>query len=260
MAKEHPTAIPQSVSHHAAQAAMRLSIFHVMLWTFCSAAFLALRRFVAGARTGVVGVEISRGSLSIHEVSDVLHSLAIGAVLTGATTLAYARRRSGSGWAVLRHPGHWLLLAQAALLVAVLPMSMILAVMSLGPRNWGAYGVGFMFYGFAYVLPAAIYLHAGTRTEARRWKWLFVALVAAGVVECLLDLAIWPDYNRPKNLDYLIWGSSTLRWIMPVWILILSMTDLLVRQRRDWLHWLGVASYVLLAGAAAISGVRPLFL
>jgi hypothetical protein len=54
----------------------------------------------------------------------------MGAVVTGAITLAFARTRVRPGEVVLSHPGHWLLCAQAIFFAVALPLSTVMVVVT----------------------------------------------------------------------------------------------------------------------------------
>ena len=89
---------PRPISRQAeppcgTEPALRLSIFHLMLWTFCSAAYLAWSRSFWFMRT-----EYPSDYVPIRQAMDLLQSLIIGAVLTGSITLAYAWTHGRAGF------------------------------------------------------------------------------------------------------------------------------------------------------------------
>jgi len=174
-------------------------------------------------------------------------------VLTGAIVLVHARVRGCSP--LLRHPGHWLLLVSA--------------IAPIGPahlhsRNTTTAGqlifesIGLLYPGpaafvvFALILlsAAVAYAIAVRRSEMWRWKLLFAGLSVIEVSASLFYFIL------------VIFGMGRWFWIhqsvascghdiLLGWLAFASLLDLSHRQRRDWLHWTGVATYV-------ASAVRPL--
>ena len=105
-----------------------------------------------------------------------------------------------------------------------------------------------MFYWVIFLVPPIAYAFAIRRNHARRWRVIFCALVVVGMAECLSYID-----GVPSSLLGLGTGGATEfltsgRILVSAAVLIVSIVDLVAGERRDWLHWTGITTYV--AGAS----------
>ena len=138
---------------------------------------------------------------------------------------------------VLKDPGHWLLVMQGATLIVSVALNLAYFLVYRVDPDFGpglvvsivdcAVGV------LLYLVPAIEY-----RGE-RSWKlyfWLetFVNL-AYGVMLIGIITSSWTLASA--HLDSLI-VAFIAAMIVP--LIVVALLDLVMRRRRDWLHWLGV--------------------
>ena len=80
------------------------------------------------------------------------------------------------------------------------------------------------------------------------WRSLFGALVLLSVLQTLtylangFDLYLFPWWGGLNSIP--TWGQ----FLVCGWVVIVSTSDLMAGQRRDWLHWTGVTTYVAYTG------------
>jgi hypothetical protein len=225
-----------------APAAPRLGVVHLLLWTFCSALYLAVLRAIY-AMQGDVGTLVM-----VQQTYGLLHAIITGAAITGTIALVSARVRGGPP--LLWHPGHWLLFVAAITAVATLPLAFSFAVMG-GAANAGdTYA---MTLGLVFLFPPIAFAIAAQSQDyrARHWHTLFVALalVALSQSAFYFGLALSPgSVGRWMAAVSTIptWGNVMLATAM----LFVSLVELNTGPRRDWLHWTGVTTQM--ASACAI--------
>ncbi len=136
-----------------------------MLWTLCSAGYLALFR----ARG------MPNETATLHRTSGVVFGVIMGAVLAGAIVLGYNRFRLGPP--MLRHPGHWLLVVTAILWWTGGAISFLFIM--LGSNGWFNWPI--VVFAVVYSFSAVAYLFAARCLVVPRWKLLFFAM--AGVTQ-----------------------------------------------------------------------------
>jgi hypothetical protein len=211
----------------------RLGIVHLMLWALCSSGFFAIIR-----------IENLEAPFT-HDatVLSVFYGIADGAVMTGAIVLAYARFRFGPP--MLSHPGHWLLVIWATLTMPVALLDTLLAV-------------PFWIYG---VLASVAFCFAVRFTKPVHWRVLFGTLALLRMLEAVA-------YETSSRLPFLSNSALIAQDIeraLRDWDFYLSFAlavavlifDLLVRERRDWLHWTAIVTYVGTMSVTMIWGRVP---
>ncbi len=208
----------------------KLGIVHLLLWTLCTAIYLTLSRTFRALRH-----DLPDEFVSILRVMDVLQGAVIGAVLAGAIVLAYSRVRHQSS--VRRHPGHWLLLIEAAGTTIYLALELLFLLV--GQFGRAAYQQ-LMLYGLIKLLSGVADVFAGYRSETLRWKLAFGVMAVLDVSQ---GLSFFTAMFLPIHQS---------RLLLSAWIVVVSILDLRVHQRRDWLHWTGVATYVASSGQIVI--------
>lgn len=234
MDEHEKTASAEGDSPFAEPPVPRLSILHLMLWMLCSGLYLALTQTTYTAQTGA-----SHRYDSIQRATSVFLGPISGAMLAGSLVLIYSRIRSGSR--MLRHPGHWLLLIGAGLKLVYLLM-IGAALLVRGENIWP-----FVLNG-AIILAAIIpYLFAIRRTDVFRWKVLFGGMVALHVLHGLFYFAIALEIHTTIGIHLFTVLSSVANLgnlLLAGWLVVIAVIELCVDQRRDWLHWTGVAAHV----------------
>lgn len=227
----------QAEQLYAAAQTPRLGIQHLMLWTLCSAVFLALTRALNSLDSN-----FPSGSAATRDVSDVIRGITTGAAFAGSIVLVSIRVRSGPP--MLRHPGHWLLFMSAILQLSFLPLN-ISRLMKLG--DFGLVGTSLLliFYTISAFLPIA-YAIAARNSDSRRWKLLFFTLAAVPVAKVVFFGGFWLAmrlgyvwFGFPN--DFFHWGGVFLAGV----VLAVAITDLVAGQQRDWLHWVGITTHVI---------------
>ena len=213
----------------------RLTVRHLMLWALCTAVYLMAFK--------AVNYDLGR----VYATFLAIQAPITGAELVGVIVLVYARVRGGSP--MLRHPGHWLLLGEAIGAMAAL------ASWSLDfryPPLWFSSPLGLWFaspnhliVGVIEQLPLVAWAIAFRRTKTLRWKLLFLGITAWGAWWILGW--VQPAHNGQFWFSWFFWPHPL--WESPLrgWAVVAVLLDLVHHQRRDWLHWTGVATYV--AGA-----------
>jgi hypothetical protein len=245
---EHSKAPPPS------PAAPRLRVIHFLLWMLgCGAAMTGYRVFTQWN-------QVQAEDLPFLRVLHLGMGMAYGVgVVTLYVWVESLRRRDG---AFPSQPGHWLLLlgvATAALDGATTLFVRCVLARWLDPWEewhviqWIGWGAG------------AIVLLAFLFAPIKEWRWrlpIAVGLALAASRSVLLFL-VWRGFRN---------GRSPFAWETPArWeaagiaLAVLALaaaaaTDLVYRQRRDWLHWLGVAVCLALAAAELANGIKFFFL
>ncbi len=230
---EAPNSLPLLSSGE--ESAPRLSILHLMLWTLCSAVYLTVMRAIHSLQ------EVPGEYAVIQNTSSVVGGVVAGAVLMGAIVLGYSRYRIGAP--LVRHPGHWLLLISASMTLASLTVSLLFFSSGLTSRT-----TFFLVYGAIHMAEAIAYVFALRHSRPIGWRSLFGALVLLSVLQTLtylangFDLYLFPWWGVLNSIP--TWGQ----FLVCGWVVIVSTSDLMAGQRRDWLHWTGVTTYVAYTG------------
>ena len=178
---------------------------HLLLWTFWSAAIFALIR-----------VRWQSDAITSPATIPAVYGVLDGGILTGLCIVLWYWR-SRRGYLV---PGHWVLLAKGAYVVA---LEALTAVLFSGIRvsdfpMW----VWWMFTLLPWICAACVYGFAAMRVREQHWSVCF-ALLSFSVI--LAHILLFPRAAHA---------------VEAVGLLIMIILDSLWRIRRDWLHWLGM--------------------
>jgi hypothetical protein len=229
----------------------RLSIFHLMLWTFCTAVYLSLFRAVSEHSNAM-----AFAYENLQYATIVLQGAITGAIFAGSITLIITRVRSGPP--MLRQPGHWVLFVTGCVYVVYVP---VLAVMLLDINLVSNNVVTLVVFALIMCVPPIAYAFAVRDQRILRWKALFVALVVVTtaqflplVVLGLLGVGIMGASWISAITAIAPFGSLLIAAAM----LVIAVVELFSGNRRDWLHWTGVLAYVASASINLIWLVRTL--
>jgi len=108
----------------------------------------------------------------------------------------------------------------------------------------------FLIIGLTQLIPLVAWAMAARRSEMLRWKLFFLGITASSALRILFYVQIG------LSISYVLWYAllssvgSCGQLLLSGWVVVVSVLDLVHHQRRDWLHWTGVATYV--ASAAAM--------
>ena len=177
----------------------------------------------------LAGVDVAERYVFLSALWDSVYG---ATMLMGAVALFDARATSGR---LLRHPGHWLVMTEAMLVVA----GILAASLSLYP-----------------LVPLALLALFALAAVAHRrfWRWCFVALAVAPflesrvpAIEAFLFSRLAPPTPVGEPLPTNTLGVFSLlvgmiRAIPPLMVVVLAFREQSGGQSRDWVHWLGVAS------------------
>jgi len=218
----------------------RLSIFHLMLWTLCSAVHLTIYRAILAIQG-----EGPAGYANMHDATSVINGIAAGAIIAGTIVLAGTRIRSGPP--MLRHPGHWILLVAAIQSLIYLP---VMAGMLLLQQ----YSYQFPWIMFAYAAVMSIsplgFTLAAWRNKALRWKLMFLLLGCSGAAYCLLyvTIALGDLFSSFRGMNSSVATILSMSYwfnpILAVVIVIMAIGEHATGLRRDWIHWTGILTHV----------------
>lgn len=230
--------------------APRLSILHLMLWTLCSAVYLALVRVIYALQDG-----LPDGYATIQQSWSVIHCIVAGAVFTGAIALVSTRVRCGPP--LLREPGQWLLFISA--MMALIRMPLLVAMILLQDETDTANRI-ISVYGFVFLMPTIAFFYAARRDRDRSWKLLFYALVIVSFSQVLMYLAIGSQMGFFSGWFQIVnaivyYGKMLLSGA----IVVVSIVELKNGRQRDWLHWTGVISHVAESGLSILRLVASWF-
>lgn len=219
----------------------RLSIRHLMLWTLCSAVYLSLIR----AMYSLQG-DMPSGIAAIRNASSVLYGIFTGATLMGAIVLVSTRVRCGPP--MLRQPGHWFLFVSAISHLLYVPFILLLLV----GESFGFSEFSYMaFYGITSLFLPIAYTIATRRNRVLRWKVIFAGVAVVGLSQCLLYLGFGLNAISFGYWFAILSAIPSLgSLVLAGAVVVVSILDMVAGERRDWLHWTGVATHV--AGASVI--------
>lgn len=210
----------------------RLRIAHLLLWTFCTAVFLTLERYWLS--TGYMPEEYQ----PVRAVTGLIEAIVNGAALSGTIVLLTARVSDGPPW--LRAPGHWLMLARAFGACFIWLPSTILSLIG----DVDSDIVQFFDCGVL-VISIGVFLLAFKQQQERRWKIFFAALFALTAVKLIANGILLVDVFHFEVFERLHLAYSLGDVVLCPWILAVALIDVKRGVRRDWLHWVGVATFAL---------------
>lgn len=247
MSELENTSVSPTDTQLAAAKTPQLSILHLMLWTLCSAVYLTLIR----AFQAVQG-DAFWGSSMFKEVSGMIGGIAMGAVISGAIVLVFTRIRSGPP--LLRQPGHWLIFVPAILGLIHLPLNIWFLLVKGEIFMSSLY---LLIYGVMNLFPMIAYALATLYNRGLSWKLVFIGLAVVALSQSLVFFTLYLHVNifdAWKGLLNTIpnWGQL----LLVAAVLVVSTVDLAAGQRRDWLHWTGVATHTTLFGTIVLWMIR----
>lgn len=222
-----------------------LSVKYLLVWTTFTALLIVCRQLPATMFPQTrYTIRLTDSAVSIFE--SMLNAANIGGLLI------FLFRRRPTAF-VLKDPGHWLLVMQGATLIVSVALDLGYFLVYhfdpvLGPGlvvSIVECAVGVLLY----LVPAIWY-----RGE-RWWKWYFwletFVNLAYGVMLIGIITSNWTF--TAVHLDSLI-VAFIAAMLLP--LIVVVLLDLVLRRRRDWLHWLGVFT---LAGTLLTALLAELF-
>ncbi len=143
---------------------------------------------------------------------DLLSAANGGAVFMGAIVLAERRYRANC--LLVRHPGHLLLVVSVALSVILMATWFLRSALGESPPFRA---------GAIPVLAMVIYAYNAMQCRTNAWRTALFVIAFAFIIRIISNHA----------------------WQFGVPLVVLAVAGLdLTRVRRDWLHWLGIATYL----------------
>jgi hypothetical protein len=206
-----------------------------MLWTLCSAACLSL------LRNYYSNDSLPPQYATFLRATSVVYGVISGAILAGMLVVVYTRYRFGPP--CIQHPGHWLLLISGIVTLVYLPLYFLAESTVRAERPIFAF---VLFRIVPYLAVTCGYFWAARATRLNRWRNLFWAMTLIRLLTCLSELggfiqvayfsrwAMWTLVAIPLGGDLVLGG----------WLFVVAVLDRKAGQRRDWLHWTGVATFL----------------
>lgn len=227
--------------------AQRLGIMHLMLWTLCSAVYLTAMRGIHTLMSDMEGVYATH-----QEASSLAQGIVSGAVLAGALSMTLARVRRGPP--LLCQPGHWLLLVAAIFTLII--MATMIVLLTLDQQIFSSHWYFFVL-GAEFLIPPLGYAIAAKCEQTLRWRILFAILATLTLTQSLFYIGIGLSGGVIHPMISSWFGIATSLWmlgtpILALMILLVSIVERIGRQRRDWLHWLGVITFTATASLAIV--------
>lgn len=232
----------------------RLGIIHLLAWMVVAAVLLSMmmmslksiKRILPEAQQ----VEVFSSGLGLPiTVLQTIHlagTILLAGGLVGLFILVRDRFRGAPGrW----QPGHWLLMVQST--AGVIDQLMVV-VYTLPLADWAHFSVlsdiGTVVSFFCGLFGTGAYLVGAIRCPAGRlWRWVLgLFALGIGLFLHMYGLLLLPlDGSIRYQLANIIMPLIRLEWVSilinGLLLAIAVVRDLLKRNRRDWLHWLGVA-------------------
>ena len=198
----------------------KLSIEHLMLMTLCCATYWALMNAINSRST-------------LHMERGLTHGIIAGAVFTGVITLVSRRIRKGTP--LLEHPGHWLLMIGAIATLIEIPVIYVVAdSLSMETKELDRFCWQYLALVAMQLVPGIVFAVAACGTRAPVWKVLFIAitLLDATMLLYFFDMEFFSVIHRT-------WAKI----LLAVAMVVVSVVELKIGLRRDWMHWTGVMAH-----------------
>jgi hypothetical protein len=217
----------------------RLSIAHLMVWTFGSAVILACYRVIDMGQDGDSPLRTEGGMAIVRQVSALFHSIFLGAELGGVMLFAWRSLAGTRGFPT--QPGHWILLIEGMSAMLVWTGQAAAFVMDGGTQRnihlWAAWQLpNCTITGVAY----ALLLAQPGLTSA--WRFACAVLSFQYCVALAAEMAF---LQQPPVSSLHQWAFDLQSvWLPPLAILVViaaARLDPDVR-RRDFLHWTGIVA------------------
>lgn len=219
---------------------IRLSIFHLMLWTVGSALVLACFRVLSN-RSDELPKEIAQLQPFYH----VAYSLTLRAQV--GSVLLFAVRRVNRQVGFPSQPGHWLLLVEG------ISATLMLAGYGLFAFWFNAASSDLRMY-FALQIPNLVACTSGyaiaaaNSPKATPWRLsLGSVAILYGIQLCLFTLSAWTSaWSKGGGSWHGIWElpQNCLGVTLGIVVLMASLADLRNHGTRDYLHWTGIATFI----------------
>jgi hypothetical protein len=229
-----PSESPVDTAH----AESPLSIRHMMVWAACVAVYLSviqtIVRFLQVSPSG--GVDTA-----FWAVVGVWQGTGLAGVL-----LLVVRRFRGTKFP--RHGGEmlWIILGiEAVMGLLRYPIHFV--------QDGGWVSTALFAYGLLGLgVWAAVYLYAILQAETRRWRVVFVLMIATSVAAPAL-IALLAHVNSPSAIATVFFAARFPQQLaIAISLLVASWIDLRQPQRFPWAHWTGCALYLLQSAATAL--------
>lgn len=143
--------------------------------------------------------------------------------LTGALELYRSRSTRG---VLVQHPGHCLILVSVATELLNLVGGWLLLI--------NASGTAWLMSAFS-MFVIAIFVYSAFRSNDH-WRWIFAVYALVSLIPCL---------SRYRTFSTMLYHLTRL---LDVSVVVVSVSELATKIKRDWVHWLGIVTYAL--GAA----------
>jgi hypothetical protein len=231
----------------------RLGIIHLLAWVTVAALLMKFDLAISFFDTGGGPRQTESYKLATNLIGAV-NAILFSAIFTGGAVFFWDRIRRRERSRI--QPGHW-----------IVTISLILGLIELMSRPlqvWfrtgGQFSLVALFslYLIA-VFPTSIayFVAAYRMPEPRRWKWAlgFLGLEHLGysfyyIVTSLIFSHVFDSLRLSSNLSVMNLMGQVLEYfafLIAAYVLLIAAFDFLKRLRRDWLHWLGVATPIILA-------------
>jgi hypothetical protein len=237
-----------------AAATSPLGIRHLLLWVAGCAVTLGVYRLTSE------GQELAPGDQAFAAAWQMANSMAYGAALAGLAIIGWRRLRGDRRLPCL--PGHWLLVLGAV--TAALDAGFTLGFLVLAEAKGVSFYVYWWHYGAAGYGCGAVVVAAALIGIRQPWRWRgpLVALFLVFATQCCLHLAIlyagqssWVGsaYDSVTRWLGTPWGDRAKEHLMAagaaagvITLLIAWLCDRIARRRGDWIHYTGVAVWVVM--------------
>jgi len=232
----------------------RLGISHLLIWTAVVAVYLKL--FVAvEAFHGETATQLQLPqavSILLH-MSMFVYSVTHAAAIVGVFILLRAKIRGCPG---RLQPGHWFVLAGGVASLAILSSHLLLLAFMAKDDSSSVQSIvswTTSVFGVQMILQMGIYLCATWASKgSKRWQVPFALLATAsllhafmifGIRKLLMPLLWWIYVSLGSfNVVDAVFVVRRVFSVAAIVILLVAVVlDLINRERRDWLHWVGIA-------------------
>ena len=233
----------------------RLSIAHLLIWMAAAAVLMSITisidRWTRDSAWSKLA-ESSEGAFSL--VILIVGRILLAAGLVGMVIVIRDRIRRVSG---SLQPGHWIILASCTGRISQILIQLILApFLSISNASTGSSALNMALMATPFLaitlVVAVINLLAAKRCPAGRlwrstfWMWSIITVLGVVMGGLVLMGISWSTHELGYTLFLLLaMGPVFLLSIASaVTFCIAVVRDLRNKERRDWIHWLGVAMVV----------------
>ncbi len=209
-----------------------------MVWAACVAVYLSVIQTIGRFSQ----LSTSGGAdTAVRAVAGIWQGTGLAGVL-----LLVVRRFRGTKFP--RHGGEmlWIILGiEAAMGLLRYP---ILFLLDVGWANTALFAYGLL----SLAVWAAVYLYAILQAETRRWRVVFVLMIATSVATPAL-IALLAHVNSPSAIATVFFAARFPQQLaIAISLLVATWIDLRQPQRFPWTHWTGCVLYLLQSAATAL--------